>query len=212
MRRREILALAHRRPHHHGPLRAVAASVAAGRTDAVSDDYWIRDIGPWDIAAALMRWTTGLEWAPWPPVLVIVLSAAAAGWALWRCDAGQRFSRCRPSRRGWAPSPSRRSRVETLFSAVPLLFPVALLIGLGAAPGAVSRFAAEDVFAVTLGSLIGLGLRGRSAAADGPTLRRDAARMLAAPSVPRTSSVRARHGTSTSCATTCCARARPRSL
>jgi mannosyltransferase len=61
------------------------------QTARVGGDYWIREMGPWDVAAALMRWSTGLEWAPAWPTLVIGVFAAAAVWALWRGDAGQRF-------------------------------------------------------------------------------------------------------------------------
>jgi len=66
-------------------------SVLRRQTARVSGDYWIHEAGSFDIAGALVRWLTGLEWAPPWPALTIAAFTAAALWALARGDRGQRF-------------------------------------------------------------------------------------------------------------------------
>jgi hypothetical protein len=66
-------------------------SVLRRQAARVSADYWIREAGSFDVAGALVRWMTGLEWTPPRPALTIAIFAAAALWALWRGDQGQRF-------------------------------------------------------------------------------------------------------------------------
>ena len=66
-------------------------SVLRSQTARVSADYWIREAGSFDVAGALVRWTTGLSWTPPWPGPTIAIFAAAMLWALWRGDDGQRF-------------------------------------------------------------------------------------------------------------------------
>ena len=66
-------------------------SILRRQTARVSEDYWIHEAGSFDIAGALVRWMTGLEWAPPLPALTIAAFAAAGLWAIARGDRGQRF-------------------------------------------------------------------------------------------------------------------------
>jgi len=66
-------------------------SVLRRQTARVSEDYWIHEAGPFDIAGALVRWATGLEWTPPWPGIAIAVFAAAFLWAIARGDRGQRF-------------------------------------------------------------------------------------------------------------------------
>ena len=66
-------------------------TVLRRQTARVSEDYWIREAGAFDVAGALVRWTTGLEWTPPWPGLTIAAFAGAGAWALWRGDRGQKF-------------------------------------------------------------------------------------------------------------------------
>jgi hypothetical protein len=66
-------------------------SVLRRQTARVSEDYWIHDAASFDIAGALVRWMTGLEWAPPLPALTIALFTAAGLCALARGDRAQRF-------------------------------------------------------------------------------------------------------------------------
>jgi mannosyltransferase len=66
-------------------------TVLRRQTARVREDYWIREAGAFDVAGALVRWTTGLEWTPPWPGLTIAAFAGAGAWALWRGDRGQKF-------------------------------------------------------------------------------------------------------------------------
>ena len=66
-------------------------SVLRRQTARVSGDYWIHEAGSFDIAGALVRWATGLEWTPPWPGVAIAAFAAAFLWAIARGDRGQRF-------------------------------------------------------------------------------------------------------------------------
>jgi hypothetical protein len=152
------------------------------QTTRVREDYWIRDMSLWDIAAALTRWATGLEWAPAWPVLVILLFSVAAVWTLWRGDAGQRFLALQ------AVVPWLGALVlswvagRTLFLERYLFFSqMALLVGLARAWSGLTLRWPKHVLAVTVGSLIALGLAhelgGRPTAAPAA---QEGARLLAA--------------------------------
>jgi dolichyl-phosphate-mannose-protein mannosyltransferase len=129
------------------------------QTTRVSDDYWIRDVGPWDIAAALMRWMTGLEWAPSLPVLVIALFAAAAVWALWRGDAGQRFLALQAVVPWLGALLLSWLAGRTLFLERYLfLSQLALLVGLARAWSGLRAAWPKRAIVAALGSVVGLGL------------------------------------------------------
>jgi mannosyltransferase len=151
------------------------------QTTRVREDYWIRDIGVWDIAAALTRWATGLEWAPAWPVLVIVLFAAAAVWTLWRGDTGQRFLALQAVVPWLGALALSWLAGRTLFLERYLFFSqLALLVGLARAWRGLTFRWPKHVIAVTLGSLVGLGLARE--VGGRPTVlpaAQDAARMLA---------------------------------
>jgi mannosyltransferase len=66
-------------------------SVLRRQTARVSGDYWIHEAGAFDVAGALVRWLTGLEWAPPLPAVTIAVFAVAGSWAVARGDRGQRF-------------------------------------------------------------------------------------------------------------------------
>ena len=66
-------------------------TVLRRQTARVSEEYWIREAGSFDVAGALVRWATGLEWTPPWPVLTIVAFATAGAWVLWRGERGQKF-------------------------------------------------------------------------------------------------------------------------
>jgi hypothetical protein len=61
------------------------------QTARVSEDYWIREAGAFDVAGALVRWATGLEWTPPWPAVTIAAFVSAGAWMLWRGDRGQKF-------------------------------------------------------------------------------------------------------------------------
>jgi hypothetical protein len=66
-------------------------TVLRRQTARVSEEYWIREAGSFDVAGALVRWATGLEWTPSWPALTIGAFATAGAWVLWRGDRGQKF-------------------------------------------------------------------------------------------------------------------------
>lgn len=156
------------------------------QTARVSDDYWIRDMGPWDVAAALMRWATGVEWAPAVPSLVLVVFMAAALWALWRGDAGQRFLALQAVVPWLAALALSWSAGRTLVLERYLFFSqLALLVLLARAWSALASRGVRAAVALVFGSALALGLAGEiGPRPDAPPVAEEAARMLATSVAP----------------------------
>lgn len=135
------------------------SSVVRRQTARVSEQYWIADPGLGDIAAALVRWATGVEWWPPVPLLVIAPFAAAAIWAVGRGDGGLRFLVLQ------AVVPWLGALALSMLAERPLFLErylffsqFALLAALGHLWSRLGAPWSKPAFAVGLGSLLGLGL------------------------------------------------------
>jgi hypothetical protein len=162
-------------------------SVLRRQTARVSEQYWIGDVGPADIATALVRWATGAEWFAPVPLLAIALFVAGAVAAAWRGDRGQRFFAMQ------AALPWLGALGLSLLARRPLFLERYLFFSQFALLAAVgygwSRMTApwpKRAFAAVLASLVALGLvqeiGGRPAA---PAAAQEAARFLAREVPPR---------------------------
>jgi hypothetical protein len=138
-------------------------------------------MGPWDLAAALMRWSTGLEWAPAWPSLVIAALIAAAVVALWRGDAGQRFLALQAALPWLAALALSAAAGRTLLLERYLFFSqLALIVLLARAWSHLSSFRARAAGASVVGALIALGLaREVGSRPQAPSSAAEAARLLA---------------------------------
>ena len=156
------------------------------QTARVSDDYWIREMGPWDVAAAMMRWATGVEWAPSVPALVLVVFVAGAGWALWRGDEGQRFLALQAVLPWLAALALSWSAGRPLVLERYLFFSqLALLVLLGRAWSALAGRVPRSAVALGFGSALTLGLAAEIGQRPGaPPAAAEAARVLATSAGP----------------------------
>ncbi|HET6899677.1 MAG TPA: glycosyltransferase family 39 protein [Vicinamibacteria bacterium] len=155
-------------------------SVLRRQTARVSGDYWIHEAGSFDVAGALVRWATGLEWTPPWPGVAIAAFAAAFLWAIARGDRGQRFLALQAGLPWVGALGLSWIAGRTLFLERYLFFSqLALLVGLARAWARLSpwpRRATAAVFGalVVIGLVDEIGLRPVS-----PSSAQDGARLLA---------------------------------
>jgi hypothetical protein len=150
------------------------------QTARVSADYWIHEAGSFDVAGALVRWATGLDWTPPLPALTIAALAAAFLWALARGDDGQRFLVIQAGLPWLGALVLSGAAGRTLFLERYLVFSqVALLVLIARAWAGLSTWPRRAA-AVVFGALLALGVAGEiGARPTAPPSAQEGARMLA---------------------------------